>query len=82
MTNFLPDNYKIPTTSNYMKFAEGKNTFRVLSSAITGWEYFTTENKPVRQKEAFEMIRHQLQTGLPAVLFLCMVLQPTPSVIR
>jgi hypothetical protein len=34
-----------------LKFAEGENTFRVLSSAIIGWEYWNTDNKPVRSKE-------------------------------
>lgn len=51
MDNFFPDSdYKIPETGNYMKFSEGDNTFRVLSSAIIGYEYFTNENKPVRMK--------------------------------
>ena len=37
---FLPNNYKIPTVSDYMKFAKGKNKFRVLDSAIVGHEYW------------------------------------------
>src|SRR3990167_10963883 len=53
--NFFPtEDYKVPTTSNYMKLSEGEHTFRVLSSAIIGWEYFTTENKPIRSREQFE----------------------------
>ena len=41
---FLPQDYKgEPTTSNYMSFAEGANTFRVLGSAKVGWEYWTEE---------------------------------------
>jgi len=51
MENFLPVEYKIPTKSNYMKLKEGENTFRVLSSAIIGYEYWNIENKPVRLKE-------------------------------
>lgn len=52
---FLPTDYKIPKMpGNYMRFEEGLNRFRVLSSAIVGYEYFTKENKPVRQKEAFD----------------------------
>ncbi len=51
---FLAKGYKMPVSTNYMKFAEGKNTFRVLSDAITGWEYWTTDNKPVRSEEPFE----------------------------
>jgi hypothetical protein len=52
--NFLPNDYIAPDNSNYMKFKEGENTFRVLSSAITGYEYWTTENKPVRSKTPFK----------------------------
>lgn len=55
MDNFLPDNYKIPETpSNYMRFQEGLNRIRILSSAITGYEYFNIDNKPVRSKEPFD----------------------------
>ena len=55
MNDFFNDkNYKIPETSNYMKFVEGENTFRVMSSAIVGYEYFNTENKPVRSAEPFD----------------------------
>jgi len=51
MDNFFPDSdYKMPETSNYMKFNEGDNSFRVLSSAVIGFEYFTKDNKPVRMK--------------------------------
>lgn len=40
--SFLPDNYETPAErSNYMKFADGDNQFRVLSSAIVGWQYWT-----------------------------------------
>ena len=52
MTNFLPEKYDIPEkVSGYMKFKPGDNTFRSLSSAITGYEYWNTENKPVRSVE-------------------------------
>lgn len=55
--NFFPESdYEIPETSNYMKFTEGDNKFRVLSSAITGWEYWNTENKPVRRKEGWDTV--------------------------
>ena len=57
MTNFFPnEDYKLPVSSNYMRFLEGENTFRVLSSAIVGWEYWTTDNKPVRSQEPPEGI--------------------------
>lgn len=53
--NFFGDeNYKLPSTDNYMKFKEGENTFRVLSSAIVGYEYFNKESKPVRSKLPFD----------------------------
>lgn len=51
---FLQKDYKLPSTDNYLKFKEGDNTFRVLSSAITGYEYWTKDNKPVRSKKPFE----------------------------
>ena len=51
--SFLPDEYKIPDTSKYMKLKPGENTFRVLSSAIVGYEYWNTENKPVRSPKPF-----------------------------
>ncbi len=52
---FLPKNYSIPETpSNYFKFQEGINRFRIMASAVTGFEYFTADNKPVRSKEPFE----------------------------
>ncbi len=54
MTNFLQDGYKLPSTDDYMKFKEGDNTFRVLSSAIVGYEYWTKDNKPVRSQKPFE----------------------------
>ena len=54
MTSFFENDYKLPSTDNYMKFREGENTFRVLSSAIVGYEYFTKENKPVRSKWPFD----------------------------
>lgn len=54
--DFFPESdYEIPETSNYMKFQEGDNKFRVLSSAITGWEYWNTQNKPVRNKENWDV---------------------------
>lgn len=51
---FEQTDYKMPVTSNYMKFKDGVNTFRVLSSAIVGYEYFTKENKPIRSKFDFD----------------------------
>lgn len=52
--SFLPDKYEIPDSSTgYMKFKQGENKFRVLSSAIIGWETWTEEDgkrKPLRRK--------------------------------
>lgn len=48
--NFLPTDYQgVPQSGGkYMKFKQGANKFRILSSAIVGYEYWTNENKPVR----------------------------------
>lgn len=50
---FLPKDYDgVPEPqSGYMKFLQGENKFRVLSPAITGYEFWNTDNKPVRSKE-------------------------------
>lgn len=51
---FLPKGYEQPKEyGNYMKFVKGSNRFRVLSSAITGFEYWTKDSKPVRSNEPF-----------------------------
>lgn len=54
--DFFPEaDYKIPETSNYMKFnREGEFTFRILSSAIVGYEYFKPDNSVVRSRTPFE----------------------------
>lgn len=62
--NFFGDpNYKMPVTSNYMKFKDGENTFRVLSSAITGYVYFNTENKPIRSQHDFDVTPGKKEDG-------------------
>ena len=48
---FAPAGYKLPSNSSYMKFTQGKNKFRFLSSLVTGYEYWNTDNKPVRSRE-------------------------------
>ena len=51
MSDFLPSDYEVPSTSNYMKFIIGDNRFRILASPIIGWETWTEENgarKPLR----------------------------------
>lgn len=53
--NFLPTDYEAPKSEEkYFKFKEGDNRFRVLSSAIVGYEYWTLEKKPVRSKSMWE----------------------------
>lgn len=59
---FLDQNYKLPDPkSGYMKFKNGANRFRILSSAIVGWEYWNTSNKPVRQKEEFDLMPEDIK---------------------
>ena len=52
MNDFLPEGYETPDASNgYMKFKPGENRFRVLSSAIVGYENWVDEDgkrKPLR----------------------------------
>ncbi len=51
---FLPSNYEPPAQGgNYMRLAEGKNKFRVLSQAVVGnvfWMSQGTTRKPVRRR--------------------------------
>ena len=57
MNTFLPRNYTKPVpNSNYVRLNEGDNKFRILTSAIVGWEYWTQDNKPMRSKERFNII--------------------------
>lgn len=52
--DFFPDeDYEIPESSNYMTLKEGDNTFRVLSNAIVGWEYWNLKDEVIRSKEEF-----------------------------
>jgi len=51
---FMPKDYKLPDSAEFMKFLPGKNKFRILSSLVTGYLYWTNENKPVRSPVPFE----------------------------
>lgn len=64
--SFLQDNYKVPQSGdNYMKFEKGDNVFRVLTDAITGWEYWVeeTDDKGVKKRKP---IRVRTKEELPA----------------
>ncbi len=47
---FLPTDYSIPNESNYMRFEQGANKFRVLSTAIIGWEWWEETKEGRRPK--------------------------------
>lgn len=64
MTNFLPDDYKLPKPpSDYMTFEDGLNSIRILSSAITGYKYWSTSGKPIRSKTAWEELPSDIQAN-------------------
>ena len=55
MTDFLPAEYEVPqSVGNYMKFEDGDNVLRILSSPILGYEYWidTADSKrqPIRKR--------------------------------
>lgn len=53
---FLEKGYEVPQAgSNYMRLQKGTNKFRILSSAIVGYEYWNVDKKPVRQREKPKM---------------------------
>lgn len=66
MNDFLPKDYEVPVgASKYMQLEDGENRFRVLSSAIIGWEYWTQDQDgnraPVRVKtynEVPDSVKH------------------------
>lgn len=61
---FLPKQYTPkPSVSNYFRYEDGENTIRILSSAITGFEYFNRDNKPVRSEEDFEEAPSDVKDG-------------------
>lgn|SRR3990167_4240755 len=56
MNNFLPEKYEIPDASTgYMKFKLGENRFRVLSSAIIGWESWVDDEDGKRKPRRWKM---------------------------
>lgn len=64
MNTFLEDGYEPKKTiGNYFRYEDGENTIRILSSAITGWEYFNKDNKPIRSKDEFEELPSDIKQG-------------------
>lgn len=72
MTNFLPNNYEIPSNSGrYMKLVKGENRFRILDSPIIGNEYWNLEGKPVRLRPGDTVVPDAIRPnkdGSPASL--------------
>src|SRR3954454_17283774 len=60
MNDFLPEGYETPEVpSKLMEFEEGLNSFRILSSAIVGYEWWEAHSeagrKPIRVRTAEEV---------------------------
>lgn len=53
---FLPEDYEIPNASTgYMKFKQGENKFRVLDSAVIGWEAWNeVDGSPVPVRKTMD----------------------------
>lgn len=48
---WFPEGYVAPKdVSSFMSLEDGDNTFRILSKPVFGFEYWNTENKPVRSR--------------------------------
>lgn len=65
--DFLPEGFSLPVTSNYMKFKEGNNTFRILDKAIVGMEFWKLKEDgsgktPVRRKMNELIMESELET--------------------
>lgn len=54
--SFLPEHYEIPKgQSNYFKFEQGDNVFRILSNPIVGWEGWKVDEDGNRKPVRFSM---------------------------
>lgn len=66
---FLPEDYEIPAKeNNYMKFSEEENRFRVLGSAIHGWELWVKEEgaekaKPIRRHKDIDFTSEERENA-------------------
>jgi hypothetical protein len=45
--DFMPEDYTVPSSSNYLKLQQGDNKVRIVSKPIVGWEDWK-DNKPIR----------------------------------
>lgn len=64
--DFLPEGYSIPVTSNYMKFKDGDNKFRILDKAIVGMEFWKMKEDgsgktPVRRRMDEPILNSELE---------------------
>lgn len=71
---FLPESYELPKSGGqYMKFKQGSNNFRFLSSPIVGYVYWIDEadgsRKPVRVKTLEEVDRTKINKKNPVKHF-------------
>lgn len=61
MDEFLKTDYELPIAGNYMRLEKGDNQFRVMSSAIVGFEYWNNDNKPIRLKDKPESLPEDIR---------------------
>ena len=49
---FLPTGYQVPESQGtgglYLKLQSGENKFRILTPPLTGWQYWTDQDKCIR----------------------------------
>jgi len=56
--------YSVPKTEKqYLSFEEGETEFLPLAGAITGYEYWNEQGKPVRSSEPFEEMPDDIRIG-------------------
>ena len=90
MNDFLPQGYETPETpSHYMELEEGPNAFRILSSAIVGYEWWVDAaehgRKPIRVRTADEVpeeVKHATENRARAKHFECTGNEFRPKVAR
>lgn len=71
---FLPKDYTAPVSEgNYYKLKKGTNTFRILSPAIFGFEFWNTQNKPVRSREPWDERPEDMKEGGTVKYFMAFV---------